>query len=141
MLSALGKGFHSVKEIAFSFLVTVYNGLLGVIWKCCILNDELMQVVSQKVRTSITSVAIKYSEKAAFRPISNILLGWWLHDIEDNTYPILVIVSDNPLIGIGSISHDVSIFTHTALGWLPHWQIESIWIWRGTISEEQPLDI
>ena len=121
MLSALGKCFYCVKEIALSFLVTVYNGLLRVIWKCCILNDELMQIVSQKVRTSISSMAIKYSEEAAFGPISNILLCWWLHNIEDNTDPILIIVSDNSLIGIGSIAHDVSIFADTALGWFPHW--------------------
>lgn len=135
MLSTLGKGFHCVKEITLCFLVTVYNGLLWVIWKCCILNDELMQVVSQKIRTSITSMTIKYSEKAALRPIYYILLGWWLHDIEDNTDPILIIVSDNSLIGVCSIAHYVSIFAHTALGWLPHWKVESTWIWGWTISE------
>ena len=120
MLSSLCECFYCVKEIALCLLVTIDDGLLWILWKCRILDDELVQVVSQKISASISSMAIKDSEETALGPVGDILLSWRLHDVQNDTNPILIIVSDDSLVGICSIPHDVSILSHTALCWLPH---------------------
>lgn len=81
-------------------------------------------------------MAVKDSEKAAFRPILNVFLGWRLHNVQNDTDPVLVVVSDYTLVGIGSVAHDESILTNTAFGRLPAWQVENGGVWWCSISKK-----
>jgi hypothetical protein len=78
-----------------------------------------MKIVSEEVSTGISSMPIKYSEKATFWPILHVFLSWWLHYVEDNTNSIFIVVPDDTLVGVGGIPHDVSVLPHTALSGLP----------------------
>jgi hypothetical protein len=100
-----------------------------------------MQVISQEICACVSSMPVKNPKKAAFWPIDNIIFSWWLHNIQNNTNPILIIVSNNPLISIGSIPHNMAIFSDAALGWFPLWQIQSGRIRRNAVSQQQLLNI
>lgn len=80
-----------------------------------------MQIIPEEVSASVSSMAIEDTEETALRPVCNIFLCWRLHNVENNANSILIVVSDDALVGIGSISHDVPILTNTALSWFPHW--------------------
>lgn len=80
-----------------------------------------MEVVSQKVSTSVSTVPVKDSEERAFWPVLHILLAWGLHDVEDYTNSVFIIVSNDSLICVGCISDDASILSYTTLGWFPGW--------------------
>ena len=69
-----------------------------------------MQIVSQKVSTHRSTVPIIDPEKRTFRPaLRFIILRLWLHDIKYNGYSIFIIVSNNTLVGVGTISCDQPI--------------------------------
>ncbi len=57
------------------------------------------------------------SKKGAFRPYL-VLSMLWLHNVQNNTDSILIIVSYKTLICIGCIRADNSIALETAFGWL-----------------------
>ena len=78
-----------------------------------------MEIISQKVGTSITTMSIKDTKETAFGPILNFFLSWWLHNVEYNTNSIFIIISYYTLVSIGSIPHNNSIFSYTTLRWLP----------------------
>jgi hypothetical protein len=78
-----------------------------------------MKIISEEVSTGISSMPIKNSEKATFWPILNVFLSWRLHYVKDNTNSVFIVVPNDALISIGSISHDVSVLPHTALSGLP----------------------
>ena len=125
MLPSLRKCRYCVQKVSFSFLVTVNNGLLWILWEDLVFNNELMQVVSEEVSTSITSMTIEDPKETTFGPIDNILFGGWLHDIQNYTDPIFVVISNNSLISISCISHNMTIFAYTAFRRLPTRQIKN----------------
>ena len=88
-----------------------------------VFDDELMQVVSQKVSTSVTTMSIKNSEEATLRPICYIFFCWRLHDVKNDTYSVFVIVTDYPLISVRSITHYMTVFPHATFGRFPARQI------------------
>ena len=93
-----------------------------------------MEIVSQKVSTGVSSVPIKHSEEAALRPVGHVFFGGWLHDVEDYAHSVFIIVSDDALVSIGGIPHDVTIFANTALSGLPARQIESLGVGWWTLA-------
>jgi hypothetical protein len=102
VLPSLRKRLHSIKEVDFCLFVAVDDGLSWVSRKLSILDDELMQIISQEVSARISSVAIKYTKEAALWPVLNVFLGRRLHDIEHDADSVLVVVSDDSLVRIGS---------------------------------------
>ena len=135
MVSSLRKCFNSIQEIIFSFFVPVDNCLTRVLWELCIFNNELMEIVPKEIGTRISTMTVKYSEKATFRPVFNIFLSWWLHDIKNDTHSIFIIISNDSLICICCISHDESILSDTAFSWFPARQIQWSRIGRWSITE------
>ena len=116
--------FNCVKEVLFSFLVAVDDGLSWACWKGSLLYNELVQVISEEISTCVATVSIKDSEEAALWPILDILLGLRLHDIEDDADPVFVVVSDDALVCVGSIADDMTGLPDAALGWFPEWKMD-----------------
>ena len=75
--------------------------LCWILWKVLGPDYELVQVVLQVVSTSIASMSIIDSEEGALRPCLDVLLALGSDDVEDDADSILVVISDDPLVGIG----------------------------------------
>ena len=82
-----------------------------------------MEVVSQEVCTSIASMAVEHSEKAALGPVLDVLLRGRLHDVQYDTHSVLVVVSDDTLVGVRSVTDDVAVLPHATLSGLPAGEI------------------
>ena len=141
MLPSLRKRLHSIKEVDFCLFVAVDDGLSWVSRKLSILDDELMQIISQEVSARISSMAIKYTKEAALWPVLNVFLGRRLHDIEHDADSVLVVVSDDSLVRIRSVPNYAAILSNTAFGGLPAWQIQGCRIWRWPIAQQKRLNI
>lgn len=140
-MPALRERLHSIEEIIFSFFVPIDDRLPWVLRKLCVLDNELVQVVAEEVRTGISSVAIENTKEAALRPILDILLRRWLHDVEHNADPVLVVVPYDALIRVGRVPHDETVLAHTALGRLPARQVQGPWVGRRTVTQQELLDV
>ena len=125
MLSTLSKGFNCIQEVCFSFFVPIHNSLPWILREHLVFYNELMQIVSQEVSTGVATMSVKDTKEATFGPVLNFFLCRWLHNVENNTDTIFVVVSDYTLVRVCSVAHYYSIFSHTALGWLPTWQVKN----------------
>jgi hypothetical protein len=67
-----------------------------------LLDDELVQVVSEKVGTATAPVAVVDPEEGAFGPLL-VLAGGWFQDVQDDRYSVLVVVPDYSLVGVCGI--------------------------------------
>lgn len=85
-------------------------------------------------------MAIKYTEESALGPVIA-LLGWRLHYVQDYGDSVLIIISDDALIGVSRIAGNDAILSHRALGLLEVGQLHSVRVWVRGISEEQSIDI
>ena len=56
-------------------------------------------------------MTIKYTEESALGPIVA-LLGWRLHYIQDYGDSVLIVVSDDALIGVSRIAGNYSVLSH-----------------------------
>ena len=62
------------------------------------------------------------AEKGALRPLVVwVLLGLWLHNVENNCYTVLVIIAHNALVGVGTISSNYAITLSAVFGRLIVW--------------------
>lgn len=111
--------FYCVKKVVFCFLVAVDNCLPWVLWEKRVFDNELVKVVSQEVSAGVASMAVKHPEEAALGPVLNVLLAWRLHYVQNDTYPVFIVVSDYPLVGVCGITHNATVFTYAAFCWLP----------------------
>lgn len=90
---------------------SLFDSLDWILWELFILNHKVMQVISKVVRTSRASMPVKYSKEADLWPLDvYICLVLWLKDVENDRDSILIIVSDDPLVGIGCIGFYYSAF-------------------------------
>ena len=78
-----------------------------------------MEVIPKKVCTGVTSVTVKDSEETTFGPIFNVLLVLRLHNIEDYTDSVFIVISNNALVSVGSVAHNDSVLSYTAFCWFP----------------------
>lgn len=141
MLPTLSESLNCIKEIGLCFFVAVYDGLSWVLGELLVFYYKLVEVVSQEVSACISTMPIKNPKEAAFRPVGNILLCWWLHNIQYNRHSVFIVISDYTLICIRGISHYNTIFPNTAFGRLPAWQIEYSGIRGWPIAEKELFDI
>lgn len=141
MLPSLSESFNCIQKIRLSLFVTVNNGLSRILRENLVLDYKLMKVISQEICASVATMTIEDAKERALGPIHYVFFCGWLHNVQDNTNSVLVVITDNSLICVGCVPHDVSVFSHTALGRLPAWQIQRGWIWRWAIPKKQLLDI
>ncbi len=78
------------------------------------LTYKLMQIISQEVSAGSSAMSVVYSEERALGPY---LFGamCWLHDIKNDRDSVFVIVPNDALVCICSISPDDSIPSYRAL--------------------------
>lgn len=141
MLSSCSKWLNSIKKVVFSLLVPIYYCLSWILWELLVFDDELMKVISQEISTGIPAMSIKHAEEWTFWPVLSILLGWWLHDVQDNWDSVFVVVSNYTLIRVCSVAYNRSILSNRALCWLPRREVEWKWIRRWSISKQKLLHI
>ena len=76
-----------------------------------------MQVVPQKISTNGSTMAIINSEETTLGPLLILVsLGLRFHNIENNGDPILIVISNNTLVGIGTVACDQPISLIRILG-------------------------
>ena len=85
MLSPCLRYFDQVKETSLALLETSYDSLFRELWEVFVLDYEVVQIVSEVVSTSSTSVSIENPEKADLRPLYvQMGLAFWLEYVEDD---------------------------------------------------------
>lgn len=77
----------------------VEQGLLRVVWKAGLLDDDLMQVILQEIGTSVTTMAIIDGEKGALGPRVRILVLGPGH-VQNDRHSVFIIIPLNPLVGV-----------------------------------------
>ncbi len=79
-----------------------------VLWKRRLLDDKLMQVISQEVSTSSTTMSIENSKEGALGPL--LTLSWMrLQDVENDAHPVLIVISNDTLVCVCSIRSNNAI--------------------------------
>ena len=101
-----------------------------------------MKVVSQVVCTSCTTMAIEDSKEANLWPLGGQVLFWLgLENVQNDGDSVFVVVSDDTLIGVGSIWFDHATLLLGGLCGLMVFQKECFWVQCGWIlSKKQSLD-
>jgi hypothetical protein len=65
---------------------------------------KVMQIVPEIVRTCRPTMAIKDTKEANLWPLNvNMSLALRLENVQDDAHPVLIVISDDPLVGVGSI--------------------------------------
>jgi len=77
----------------------------------------MVQVVSQELSTSTSAMAVVNAKIGAFGP-SLVLPLLWLDNVQDDGYPVFVVIPDQSLVGVGCVRSHYSIAFETALGLL-----------------------
>lgn len=62
-----------------------------------------MEVVSQEIGARIPTVSIENAKEGTFWPIITFFTGR-LHNVKNDGYSVFIVVSDNSLVSIGSIT-------------------------------------
>ena len=107
LLGAVLCRLHQVKKVSLALFEPRYDGLLRELGEVLILHYKVVQVVSQVVSTRCPSMPIKDSKEADLRPLDReMLLRLGLEDVQYDGYSVLIIVTNNTLVGIGSIGLD-----------------------------------
>ena len=97
-----------LEEQFLSLSNTVLDGYLRILWKVFIAYNELMQLITEEVGTGGAAMTVVNGEETAPGPVLHLLkLG--LDYVENDGDAILVVVSNDTLICVGSIPRDQSI--------------------------------
>lgn len=82
-------------------------------------------------------MAVEHAKEADLWPLDfNIAFVFRFQDIKNYTDSVLVIVSNDSLICIGSIRLNYTAFLLTGLGWLMVLQLDGLWIkWSWVLSK------
>jgi hypothetical protein len=141
----LGSGLgllNQAEEVPLALMETLLDGLNGVLRELLILHDKVMEVVSEVVSACRATMAIKNSKKANLRPLDvQISLVLWLEDIQNDGNSILIVVSDDSLVGIGRIRLNDATLLLRGLRWLVILQLDGLGVERrGVLSEEKSLN-
>jgi hypothetical protein len=97
------------KKHLFRLSNSILNCFLRILRKVIVSHNQLMQLIPKKVSACSSSMSIIYCKETASRPLIN-LFKLWFNNIEYYAYSILIIVSNNALMGVGSIAAHHTIF-------------------------------
>ena len=68
-------------------------------------------------------MAVKHPEERTLGPVFDFLFTRRLHDIQNDTDSVLVIISNYPLVSVRSVPQDNAVLSDTAFRWFPGWQV------------------
>lgn len=71
-------------------------------------NDKLVKVVTEEVGTRVATMAVENPKEGTFGPVIAFLARRF-HNVQNDGYSILIVVSDNALVGVCSIARDDAI--------------------------------
>ena len=142
MRSRLGD-FNEINEAALAFFETSDDGLLRELGEIVILHDEVVKIIAKVVSTGSPTVPIKDTEEADLRPLNlQVLLALRLQDVQDDRNSVLIIVSDDALIGVCGVRFDDSTLFLGGLRRLVILKKECLWVQDGWIlAEKECLDL
>ena len=100
---------NHVQEHLFSLSKSVSQSIFWIWGKCIISDNKLMQIVSQKISTHISPVTIIHCEERAFRPWGEMRFVRRTSHVQNDGDSILVVVPNDALVGVGSVSSHNSI--------------------------------
>ena len=117
------------QEVSFTLTETFFYCFDRILWKLFVLHDEVVKVVSEIVSTCWTTVSVEDTKEADLWPIY-FQIGFilWFQNIQDDAHSILVVVSDDSLVCVGSIWLYYSTFLLTCFRWLMILQLNGFWI-------------
>jgi len=96
------------KESVFSVLETFDYGLPGIPWEAVLLDDKVVELITEELGAQVASMAVVDTKEAALGPIFFLsVLG--LRDVENNRHAVLIIVPNQSLISNSRISSYNSI--------------------------------
>jgi len=98
-----------------------------VLWEIVVLNDELVEVVPEELCALAAAMAIIDPEEGALGPAVLLhVLAFGLHYVQNDGHPILIIVPNDALVGVGSVGGDDAVPLAGVLGWLIVLQQETL---------------
>ena len=135
--------FDQVHKVSLTLLKSTSDGFLWELREILILNDKIVQVVSQVVSACCTTMAIKDAKEADLGPLNiQILFALRLQNVENNGDSVLIIITNDTLISIGSVRFDNATLFLAGLRRLVIFQKESLRVEYGWIfSEKERLDL
>lgn len=88
-------------------------------------------------------MTIKHSKEANLGPF-DLYIGFvlWLQDVENNGHTVFIVISYNPLVGVGGVRlYDTALLLR-GFGWLVVLQLNSLWVQRGWVfAKQQSLNL
>ena len=125
-------------EVTLAFFEPCDDSLLRMQGELLILNDKVVQIVSQVVSAGSPSVAVENAKKANLRPLNTWrqLFILWLQDVEDDADSVLVVLSNNALVGVGGVGLNVSALLLRGFRRLVVLQVDRLGIQNGCIPEK-----
>ena len=79
-----------------------------------------MEIITQEIRTSVTTMPVEDGKEGAFGPSVTLFLRRLLH-IQHYRHSIFIVVTHDALVGVGRVSLDNSILLDRVLGRLEVW--------------------
>ena len=143
ILSSSLSHLNQVDKAALAVFESTNYGFLGEFGEIFVLNNEVVQVVAQVVGTGRTAVAIKDTEEADLGPLDvKVLLALWLENVQNDRDSVLIVVSNDTLVSIGSVGLNHSTFLLRRFGRFVIFEEQCLGVEHGRIlSKEQGLNL
>ena len=107
-------------EFVFSLMKTLSQCLLWIPWEALFSYYEMMKIVSQVFSACMATMTVIHSEEWAFGPVF-MLAMLWFHYVQDDRNSILIVSSDQALVGVCRISPYYPVPPQTAFCRLMIW--------------------
>jgi uncharacterized membrane protein YhaH (DUF805 family) len=82
--------------------------LTSIVRELGISNNKLVKIVTEEVGTGVTSMTVENAEEGTFWPVIAFLVRRF-HNVQNDGYSILIVVSDDALVSVCCISRDDAI--------------------------------
>jgi hypothetical protein len=138
LLLSLKSSFNHRNESIFAFTETLTQGFFWVFREVFTLDNKVVQIVSQILSTYVSTVSVKNSKETNLWPISFPLLIFRFKNVQDNRDSVFIVLTNNTLVSICSISSDQTISFKRMLRWLMIWNYNFMsWLkrkWLGWVD-------
>jgi len=82
--------------------------LTRIVGELGISNDKLVKVVTEEVSTRVATMTVENAKEGTFRPVIAFLARRF-HNVQNDGYSILIVVSDDALVCVCCIARDDAI--------------------------------